>query len=105
MLRTGVAVEKLSSRKTAEIRSRQEVLRTISPPRLDIFYHPNFGFLRKKRVFSTATGFITPYLISRLVVRSGFLNIYPDRFVVSIAGEAYDAQTKSLNRKFQQEVF
>jgi len=64
MLRTGVAVEKLSSRKTAEIRSRQEALRTISPPRLDIFYHPNFGFLRKKRVFqqpqelSTLTGII-----------------------------------------------
>jgi hypothetical protein len=26
-------------------------------------------------------------------------------FVVSISGEAYDAQTESLNRKFQLEVF
>jgi hypothetical protein len=46
-----VAVEKLSFRKSAEIRSRQEALRTIFPLLLDIFYHPNFGFFLKRRVF------------------------------------------------------
>jgi hypothetical protein len=51
MSRTGVAVEKLGHQEFAEIASRQEALRTIFPPRLDIFYHPNFGFFLKTRVF------------------------------------------------------
>jgi hypothetical protein len=50
-----VGLEKLSSRKSAEIRSRQEALRTIFLARLDIFYHANFGFLQKKASFSTAS--------------------------------------------------
>jgi hypothetical protein len=46
-----VAVEKLARQEFAEIASRQEALQTIFPRRLDIFYHPNFGFLQEKRVF------------------------------------------------------
>jgi hypothetical protein len=46
-----VSVEKLARQEFAEIASRQEALQTIFPPRLDIFYHPNFGFLQEKRVF------------------------------------------------------
>src|ERR1700719_1665734 len=60
MLRNPVAVEKLPSRKSAEIRSRQEALRTIFPPRLDILYHPNFGFLQKRRVFQHPPLLSTP---------------------------------------------
>jgi hypothetical protein len=44
---TGVAVEKLSSRKSAGIKSRQDALQTICRGRLDIFYAPICsGFLR-----------------------------------------------------------
>jgi hypothetical protein len=48
---TGVAVEKLSRRKFAEIASRQEALQTIFPSRLDIFRHPIFHFVQKNRLF------------------------------------------------------
>jgi hypothetical protein len=50
---TGVAVEKLSSRKSSEIASRQEDLQTIFRHRLDIFYYPNFGFLQKSEFFNS----------------------------------------------------
>jgi hypothetical protein len=46
-----VAVEKLAQREFSEIASRQEALGTIFRSLLDIFYHPDFGFLQKKRVF------------------------------------------------------
>ena len=46
-----VGVEKLSSLKSAEFRSRQEALRTIFPSLLDIFYHPIFDFFQKNRLF------------------------------------------------------
>jgi hypothetical protein len=46
-----VGVEKLALHEFAEIASRQEALGTIFRSLLDIFYHPNFGFLQKKRVF------------------------------------------------------
>jgi hypothetical protein len=43
-----VAVEKLALHELAKIASRQEAPETIFPSLLDIFYHPNFGFLQKK---------------------------------------------------------
>ena len=46
-----MAVEKLPSRKSAEIGSRQEALEAISPSRLDIFYRPIFEFFQKNRLF------------------------------------------------------
>jgi hypothetical protein len=58
-VRRGVAVEKLSSRKSAEIRSRQEALRTIFPPRLDFFYHPKLRLSSKRRVFQQPLDFST----------------------------------------------
>ena len=39
--------------------SRQEALQTIFPLRLNIFYHPNFRFLQKKRVFQQPQDFST----------------------------------------------
>jgi hypothetical protein len=51
MLINPVAVEKLARQEFAEIASRQEAPQTIFPRHLDIFYHPNFGFLQEKRVF------------------------------------------------------
>jgi hypothetical protein len=42
LTKTGVGVEKLSSRKSAEIRTRQDALQTTFSARLDIFYPPNF---------------------------------------------------------------
>jgi hypothetical protein len=48
---TGVAVEKLSHRKFAEIASRQEALQTIFSSRLGIFHHPIFHFFQKNRLF------------------------------------------------------
>jgi hypothetical protein len=46
----GVAVEKLAHFEFAEIASRQEAVQSCSSL-LDIFYHPNFDFLQKMRVF------------------------------------------------------
>jgi hypothetical protein len=51
MLGNPVAVEKLAQREFSEIASRQEALETIFRSLLDIFYHPDFGSLQKKRVF------------------------------------------------------
>jgi hypothetical protein len=51
-----VAVEKLAQQEFAEIASRQEALRTIFSARLDIFYHPNFGFVQKNRLFQQPQG-------------------------------------------------
>jgi hypothetical protein len=51
VLRNPVAVEKLARQEFVEIASRQEAPQTIFPRHLDIFYHPNFGFLQEKRVF------------------------------------------------------
>jgi hypothetical protein len=48
---SGVAVEKLAHEEFSQIASRQEALGTIFRSLLDIFYHANFGFLQKKRVF------------------------------------------------------
>jgi len=42
---TSVAVEKLTSRESAEIRSRQDALQTIFSGRLDIFYLPNLSLI------------------------------------------------------------
>jgi hypothetical protein len=56
MLLTGVAVEKLALYEFAEIASRQEPLGMIFRSRLDIFYHANFGFLQKRRVFQQEQG-------------------------------------------------
>jgi hypothetical protein len=56
LVRRGVGVEKLAQREFAEIASRQEALQTIFPSLLDIFYHPNFGFLQKRRVFQQPQG-------------------------------------------------
>jgi hypothetical protein len=39
-----VPVEKLAHSEFTKIGSRQEALRTIFPPLLNIFYHPNVGF-------------------------------------------------------------
>jgi hypothetical protein len=55
-----VAVEKLALHELAKIASRQEALGTIFRSLLDIFYHPNFGFLEKKRVFQQPQGLSPP---------------------------------------------
>jgi hypothetical protein len=62
MLVNPVAVEKLAHFDFAKTASRQEALQTISPPRLDIFYHPNFGFLQKNRLFQQPLLFAPPIL-------------------------------------------
>jgi hypothetical protein len=51
VLRTGVAVEKLASEKSAKIKMRQEALQTIFFDHLDIFYPRISARSRKKRVF------------------------------------------------------
>jgi hypothetical protein len=68
-----VPVEKLALRKFAEITSREEALQTIFPPPLDIFYHPNFGFLQKRRVFQQ------PLLLSPLISRVNKRGLRPDK--------------------------
>ena len=55
-----VAVEKLAHSEFAKIGSRQEAPQTILLSLLDIFYHPNFGFLLKKRVFQQPPLLPTP---------------------------------------------
>ena len=69
-----VAVEKLAHHDFAEIASRQEALQTIFPLRLDILYHPNFGFFLKRRVFQQPQGFLNSNLELnvRAVYRSSF---------------------------------
>jgi hypothetical protein len=47
----GVPVEKLAHSEFAKIGSRLEAIQTIFLSILDIFYHPNFGFFLKTRVF------------------------------------------------------
>jgi hypothetical protein len=44
-------VEKIAHFDFAKTPSRQEALQTILPSLLDISYHSNFGFIKKKRVF------------------------------------------------------
>jgi hypothetical protein len=60
-----VAVEKLAHHDFAEIASRQEALQTIFPLRLDILYHPNFGFFLKMRVFQQPPPVLDSYLEAR----------------------------------------
>jgi hypothetical protein len=56
LAKPGVAVEKLLLAKFAKITLRQEAPQSIVSDRLDIFYPPDFGCLRRKVSFSTATG-------------------------------------------------
>src|ERR1700739_1600248 len=60
-----VAVEKLAHSEFAKIGSRQEALQTIFPSLLDIFYHPNFDFFQKNRVFQQPPLFSTVIRIAR----------------------------------------
>ena len=69
VVRRGVAVEKLAHFDFAEIASRQEALQTIFPLRLDILYHPNFGFFLKRRVFQQPQDFPTPIRPNRCLSR------------------------------------
>jgi hypothetical protein len=55
LVQTPVAVEKLLLSKSTKIKTRQEALQSIFSGRLDIFYPPNFGELRRRVSFSTAT--------------------------------------------------
>ena len=48
---TPVAVEKLTSKKSAKIKTRQEALQTIFLSRLDIFSLPIFECFQKKGLF------------------------------------------------------
>ena len=67
-----VGVEKLARFDFAKTGSRQEALRAIFPSLLDIFYHPNFGFLWGNRLFQqpqleSTTEFLTPFsFVSRI---------------------------------------
>jgi hypothetical protein len=63
MVITPVAVEKLARQEFAETTLRQEALQAIFPPRLNIFYHPNLGFLQEKRVFQQPPLFSTLILL------------------------------------------
>src|SRR6202158_1237025 len=54
-MQTGVGVEKHLPAKFAKIKLRQEAPQSIFSGRVDIFYLPNFGCLRRKGSFSTAT--------------------------------------------------
>jgi hypothetical protein len=62
-VKSGVAVEKLIPAKFAKIKSRQEAAQSIFSGRVDIFYPPNFGCLRRKGSFSTPTGFFVKLLL------------------------------------------
>ena len=53
---TGVGVEKLLLAKFQKIKLRQDALGSFSSRRVDIFYPPNLGCLRRKASFSTPTG-------------------------------------------------
>ena len=46
-----MGVEKLTSQKSAEIRTRQDALQTTLAARVDIFYPRNFGFFEKNGLF------------------------------------------------------
>jgi hypothetical protein len=56
MSRTGVAVEKLASEKSAKIKMRQEALQTIFFNDLDIFYPRISTYLGEKGVFQQPQG-------------------------------------------------
>jgi hypothetical protein len=62
MSRTGVAVEKLASEKSAKIKTRQEALQTIFFDHLDIFYPRISTCFMKKRVFQQPPLFPTSIL-------------------------------------------
>jgi hypothetical protein len=51
--RTPVGVEIVVLTKFAKIKLRQEALQSIFSGRLDIFYPPNFGSLRRKASFNS----------------------------------------------------
>jgi hypothetical protein len=55
LVKSPVAVEKLLLAKFAKIKLRQEAPQSIFSDRVDIFYPPNFGCLRRKGSFSTPT--------------------------------------------------
>jgi hypothetical protein len=56
VLRTGVAVEKLASEKSAKIKTRQEATQTIFSSRLDIFYLSIFAYFEKYGLFQQPQG-------------------------------------------------
>jgi hypothetical protein len=73
---TGVAVEKLASEKAAKIKTRQDAPQTIFFDHLDIFC-PGFSTcFRKKGVFQQPQALPPVISFLRLLVISGFLNIY-----------------------------
>ena len=65
MLINPVAVEKLTLHELAKIASREEALGTICRSLLDIFDHPNFGFLQKRRVLQQPLPVLDTYLWNR----------------------------------------
>jgi hypothetical protein len=56
-LKTGVAVEKLTSGKCSEKLWRQDALQTTFSVRVDIFYPPNFGCFEKSGLFQQPQAF------------------------------------------------
>jgi hypothetical protein len=58
---SGVAVEKLASKKSTKIKTRQEAPQTIFPDRLNIFYLSISAGFENKGLFQQSQGFITQY--------------------------------------------
>ena len=62
MLRNPVAVEKLASKKSAKIKTRQGAPQTIFSSRLDIFSLSIFGYFEKKGLFQQPPPVLDIYL-------------------------------------------
>jgi hypothetical protein len=65
-----VAVEKLASKKSAKIKTRQEAPQTIFSSRLDIFSLSIFGYFEKKGLFQQPPLFATVIRGNRFVATS-----------------------------------